>query len=644
MQPAATGVAVLSCRSPHSIAKGQPRTITIERRQKLHDDHRSGGSVGFHRSPRYHGRLLTIETGFNLKDINNLGQAAVGGAVFWQNGNATPLGSLFGPDEFSDATAISDAGHIIGISARYATGETRGFLVTPEDTDGDGLPDRWYQDDDGDQLNDLMLDLGLVSPVTARPISDVNSFGQVVGQAFNDAFVWFNGVMTNLGPGFVHAINDRGQVVGGNRSGAFLINPEDTDADGVPDRWYRDDDNNGENDLMRIIEGGWGVDVNEHGQVLVQLQDYAVLWTPGTPNGTSGSEIFFDHYPLIPIALNDTGQAVVWTYSDFSSQGLLWENGRFVDIILDPPLPNGAELAEFYAVNNSGWIIANGGNLLIPASIPRTHFARSAWPRNRRSGHGIAQAATDTACVRTKKGPLEAAAGEAYRQASSSPARHLSRRSVCAHTGDDVLIITQTAVDYERTVTMSTIQKVPKSSSLIFSLNLGGTRGVRFAHEPADFLPVYVGPNAVSSDPFGTAVNGAGVAIGNNGGNFCNDEGCRLLTRGFRWNASGTTILGGLDADPNGFSYSRANSVNDAGTVVGSAIKYDSAGNQAGQRGAVGAWDEYSYGTSKSRPWFRWLHSKHRLCDQCGRHGRRKVNNKRRISCSPVGRFRDRSH
>ena len=36
------------------------------------------------------------------------------------------------------------------------------------------------------------------------------------------------------------------------------------------------------------------------------------------------------------------------------------------------------------------------------------------------------------------------AAGEAYRQASSSPARHLSRRSVCAHTGDDFLIVPQT--------------------------------------------------------------------------------------------------------------------------------------------------------------------------------------------------------
>ena len=41
--------------------------------------------------------------------------------------------------------------------------------------------------------------------------------------------------------------------------------------------------------------------------------------------------------------------------------------------------------------------------------------------------------------------PSKKAAGEAYRQASSSPARHLSRRSVCAHTGDDFLIVLQIA-------------------------------------------------------------------------------------------------------------------------------------------------------------------------------------------------------
>jgi len=45
---------------------------------------------------------------------------------------------------------------------------------------------------------------------------------------------------------------------------------------------------------------------------------------------------------------------------------------------------------------------------------------------------------------------LKKAAGEAYRQASSSPARHLSRRSVCALTGDDFLIVPQIAFKTKR--------------------------------------------------------------------------------------------------------------------------------------------------------------------------------------------------
>ena len=319
--------------------------------------------------------VLDDPTGLiDLRDINNHGQGTGGGAIFWQNDELTRLGALGTIYDWSNGVAISDTGYVVGDSRFYRDGMglEHAFLVTPEDTNGDGVRDRWFRDSDGNGINDLMIDLGARLPGGKSIAADVNSFGQVVGTSDTQGFVWSNGAMTDLGAGTyaARAINDKGQVVGGHQAGTFLINPEDTNADGVPDRRYRDADNNGSNDLMTIIEGGRGVDVNEHGQVLLQLQDYAVLWTPNTPNGTSGSEIFLDPYPLIPIALNETGQAAVWTYSDFSSQALLWENGAFVDIILDPPLPDGAQLAEFYAVNNSGWIIANGGNLLIPASIP----------------------------------------------------------------------------------------------------------------------------------------------------------------------------------------------------------------------------------------------------------------------------------
>jgi len=306
--------------------------------------------------------VLDDPTGlFNLRDINNHNQGT-GGDIFWQDGVVTHLGSLSGPGHFSRGIAVSDAGHVVGLSLEYA----HGFLVTPEDISGDGVPDLWRRDSDGNGVNDLMTDVGAFNPL------DVNKFGQVSGWSDVRGFVWHNGVLTDLGPNInlATAINDKGQVVGAHRDGAFLINPEDSDADGVPDRWYRDTDSNGVNDLMTLIAGGWGVDINEHGQVLVSANDYALLWTPTTPNGTSGSYVFLSDYTLTPVALNNFGQAIASVPGELGNSGVLWENGAFVDMTFNPPWPPSEGFGEFYAINDAGWIVADHGNLLIPTAIP----------------------------------------------------------------------------------------------------------------------------------------------------------------------------------------------------------------------------------------------------------------------------------
>jgi hypothetical protein len=311
-----------------------------------------------------------IETGYNLNDINNHGQATGAGAFIWQNGNATLLGSLFGANQFSEGTAISDFGHVTGISMRSSTGQINGFLVTPEDTDGDSVPDRWYRDSDGNQVNDLMLDLGPVATGAGGTTYDVNGLGQVVGQSFNEAFVWHNGVRTNLGPGWASAINDKGQVVGANPAGAFLINPEDTNGDGNADRWHRDSDNDGQNDLMHPLFFGWAVDINEQGQVLGQTFDRTGLWTPFLPNGISGSFSPVPDEGLTAIGINDLGHAIVWVPGDFANLPMLVESGAFVDLQFTPVLPRFTQLEEYYAINNAGWIVADHGNLLIPVTVP----------------------------------------------------------------------------------------------------------------------------------------------------------------------------------------------------------------------------------------------------------------------------------
>ncbi|MFO0954048.1 MAG: Calx-beta domain-containing protein [Isosphaeraceae bacterium] len=194
----------------------------------------------------------------------------------WQNGVMTDLGTL-GAD-YSEALGVNDVGQVVGRSMT-GDGTYHGFLLTPEDTDGNGTPDRWFRDANADGKNDLMLDLG---PNTAA--EDVNNAGQVVGHSGNPyvstrAVLWQNGVMTDLGTlggssSSATAVNDAGQVTGvsssatGTRS-AFLWQG------GVM------------HDLGPANESN---DINPSGQLAgAGAGPTATLWSPTTPNGTAGA-------------------------------------------------------------------------------------------------------------------------------------------------------------------------------------------------------------------------------------------------------------------------------------------------------------------------------------------------------------------
>lgn len=142
------------------------------------------------------------------------------------------LGTLGSSDPVSSATAVNDSGQVTGYSYTLTPdgkAAYRAFLVTPADTNADGVGDVWYSGTNG--KNDLMADLTTLGGTNSWG-RDVNNAGQVVGESdakgpdgesYTHAFLWTAGAMADLGTlrtntrhGFSAAsgLNEKGEVVG----------------------------------------------------------------------------------------------------------------------------------------------------------------------------------------------------------------------------------------------------------------------------------------------------------------------------------------------------------------------------------------------------------------------------------------------
>jgi len=185
-----------------------------------------------------------------------------------------------------------------------------------------------------------VLDLGTLGGMSSAAFG-INNYGQIVGGAYvssgaEDAFLYANGMMVDLGPGQAYGISGNGQIVGAGGGRAFIYNAG-TRADLGP---------------------GTAFGVNNSGQVALESTSEngreAFLYSGG---------ITIDLGPGVPYAINDRGQ-LVWT-SDPTGVGsgadLLYSNGMNIDL--------GAGQAT--AINNYGQVVGSdyGSAFLYSAGI-----------------------------------------------------------------------------------------------------------------------------------------------------------------------------------------------------------------------------------------------------------------------------------
>ncbi len=142
--------------------------------------------------------------------------AVVCRAFLWQHGRMTDLGTLGGPNSAAENQGLNNRGQVVGV-AETAT-------VDPTSATG-GLEFHAFRWQHG-----RMTDLGTLSGAPDSVAAAINDRGQVVGVSINNVgtfegkgqgFIWQDGKMTDLGTlggttGTPHAINNRGQVVGGS--------------------------------------------------------------------------------------------------------------------------------------------------------------------------------------------------------------------------------------------------------------------------------------------------------------------------------------------------------------------------------------------------------------------------------------------
>lgn len=288
--------------------------------------------------------------------------------VLWKNGAIKDLGTLNGGYE-SAALAVNSRGQVVGAADNSIVDAT----PMSSDVYGWGTQTRAFL-----LQNGVMQDLGTLGGTDAVAVL-VNERGQVVGESYVDsnpsaycgqnlqsfnttgAFLWENGVMTNLGSfggtcTYASNLNNRGEIVGlSTTTGdqfqhAFLW--KDGSFSELPNA------NGGNNSAgLALNEGGavagWA---SLPGNSLL----HAALWESGemTDLGTVDGDLCSNGY-----SINTSRQVVgvsVPTCDFNTTRAFLWENGSIADLNTLIPAGSSLYLTTPDTINDRGEIAGVG--------------------------------------------------------------------------------------------------------------------------------------------------------------------------------------------------------------------------------------------------------------------------------------------
>jgi probable HAF family extracellular repeat protein len=278
--------------------------------------------------------------------INNAGQIVgwsedangVQTATLWNGTMATALGFLAGytPSEFAYAVGINNAGQIVGVTSPYGGGTPTTATVwngtTPTALSGSGA-------------------------FAINAAGKIGGYSATVEGGFSEAIEWIGTTATVLISGVgcyceVTALNNVGQILVASDGGPVLFNgttPTFLNSLGAEGGAYP----SGMNDAGQIVGSGYFFETN---------MDQAVLWNDTTPTilGTLGG------VNTAANAINNLGQIVGYsTYADSSNDtanATIWKGTTPIDLNTLATLPQGFQLNEAIAINDSGQIVGYGTN------------------------------------------------------------------------------------------------------------------------------------------------------------------------------------------------------------------------------------------------------------------------------------------